>query len=46
MNTGEGYQYQGVRLELARQFAKSAAPAEFLDERLPRATFERVCGRR
>ena len=36
------YQHQRVSLELARQFAKSPAPAEFLKQRLPRARFERV----
>jgi hypothetical protein len=46
MNTGEAYQYRSVSLEIARQFAKSAVPAEFLKERLPRARFERVRGRR
>ena len=45
-NCGQGYQYQGVSLELARAFVKSESPTKFLQERLPRRVFHRVRGRR
>jgi hypothetical protein len=45
-NCGHGYQYYGVSLELARQFARSENPGKFMDERMPRRKFNRVRGRR
>ena len=45
-NTGEGYQYHGVSLQLAREFAKAPIPSAFLSERIPKPKFERVRGRK
>jgi hypothetical protein len=41
-NIGDAFQYQGVSLQLAREFAKSDQPGEFLAERLKRVRFDRV----
>src|SRR5690349_11452476 len=44
-NTGEGFQYSGVSLEVAKAFVKTERPVEFLKEVYPRAKFRRVRGR-
>jgi hypothetical protein len=41
-NTGDAFQYAGVSLELAREFAKAERPVEFLAHRLKRVRFSRV----